>query len=210
MNIALGAASAAAVAYSAARFSREGEDSRIPVAGAAGAFVFAAQMLNFPALPGVSGHFLGAALVTVALGPATATLVMAAVLVIQCLGFADGGFSALGTNIFNMAVAGCWLSYALFSLLSKFLPKSRAGFIVAAAVTAWSSVVAASGLCALEFIASGFFPTVAMPAMLGVHSVIGIGEALITAAVIGMVLTARPDLISSWTARYSHTEGGLR
>lgn len=174
-------------------------EKQVPFLGVTAAFVFAAQMLNFPVAGGTSGHFLGAILAAVLLGPLNAFLVLAVVLTIQCLGFADGGLTALGANIFNMGFIGGIVSYGVFSGLRAILPKTRGAFLAAIGVASWLSVVLAASACALELAASGTVPlTMALPAMAGVHALIGIGEALITVTVVSMVLQVRPDLVASW------------
>jgi len=105
-----GAASAAGIAYSSWRVRRELDDSKVPLMGVMGAFVFAAQMVNFQILPGSSGHLGGGVLLAILLGPSAATLVMAAILIVQCLVFNDGGLLALGANIFNMGIVPCYLA----------------------------------------------------------------------------------------------------
>ncbi len=191
--------SAAACGWAARKSRQSLEDRQVPLLGVTAAFIFAAQMLNFPIAAGTSGHFLGATLAFVLLGPWNACLIMAVVLIIQCLGFADGGLSALGTNIFNMGVIGGIGCYYVFRAFQKLLPRTRAGFMTAVALSAWISVVLASGFCALELGFSGTSPLrVVLPAMLGVHAVIGIGEGLITTAVISVVISARRDLVSAY------------
>ncbi len=171
-------------------------ERQAPLLGVTAAYVFAAQMLNFPIAAGTSGHFLGAVLAALLLGPLNGFLVMALVLVMQCLLFQDGGLSALGLNLFNMGVAGGLGGYAAFRTLRWVLPKTRAMTLLAAAVASWISIVLASSACALELAASGTMPLiVALPAMTGVHAVIGLGEALITAATLSLVMAARPDLL---------------
>ena len=120
-------------------------------------------------------------------------------LVIQCLVFADGGLTALGSNIFNMAIIGGVGGYGIFRCLKFVLPRSKTGFLASVALAAWTSVVLASAACAAELALSGTSPlVVAMPAMIGVHVLIGIGEAIITTVVVSMVIAVRPDLIPSW------------
>jgi cobalt/nickel transport system permease protein len=156
-------------------------------------------MLNFPVAAGTSGHFLGALLVAILLGPLNGFLVMAVVLVIQALLFADGGLTALGTNIFNMGVIGGLGGYGLFRLFCLALPRRRGAFVAASAVAAWLSVVLAASVCAVELALSGTSPlAVALPAMAGVHALIGVGEAIISAVVISLMLGVRPDLVTSW------------
>jgi len=199
VNAAAGAVSLAVCGLALARAEKTLGDRQVPLLGVTAAFVFAAQMLNFPVAGGTSGHFLGALLAAVLLGPLNACLVLAVVLAIQCLGFADGGITALGTNIFNMGIAGGMGGYCVFRLLLLVLPRTRAAFLAAAAAAAWLSVVLAALCCALELGASGTSPfALAVPAMCGVHAVTGIGEAVITAVVLSTVLAARPDLVGAW------------
>lgn len=170
-------------------------DKQVPMLGMAAAFVFAAQMLNFPVAGGTSGHFLGATFALVLLGPWAACLVLFLVLVVQCLLFADGGLTALGSNIVNMGVVGVLVPGLVLAVLRAVLPRTRSAGLAAVAISAWCSVMAAAAACALELGFSGHPFTVVLPAMLGVHALIAIGEALITATVISAVLAARPDLL---------------
>jgi cobalt/nickel transport system permease protein len=199
INIAGYAVSALAVG-AAVRAANRGLDERLaPLLGVTAAFVFAAQMLNFPVGAGTSGHFLGAVLAMLLLGPLNTCLVMALVLTVQCLLFADGGLSALGTNIFNMGVVGGLLSYGVFEAIRRVLPKTRSAFLFAAAFTAWFSIVAAATACSLELAWSGTAPLrIVLPVMAGVHTVIGIGEALITSAALSVIVAVRPDLVRAW------------
>ena len=174
-------------------------ERQVPLLGVTAAFVFAAQMLNFPIAGGTSGHFLGALLAAVLLGPLNACLIMALVLTIQCLFFFDGGLTALGTNIFNMGIVGGIGSYYLFRLVRLALPKTRGGFLAATAVTAWMSVALTSAVCAVELSVSGTSPLILVfPTMVGLYSVIGVGEAVITTLVLSVVMASRPDLVESW------------
>jgi len=167
------------------------KDKMVPLMGVMAAFIFAAQMLNFPVLGGTSGHLLGGVLAAVTLGPYAGAIVLSLVLFVQCLIFQDGGLSALGANIFNMAIAGTILSYYLYILLRKIIPR-----LVAIFLASWLSVVIASFFCALELALSGTSPfKVALTAMLFVHFFIGIGEAMITVLVLSFIFKVRPDLI---------------
>lgn len=165
---------------------------RLPRCGApamalTASFVFGAQMLNYPVLPGTSGHLVGAALSALLLGPGPAVIVVTAVLLVQCLLFADGGLLALGANVLNMAVCGSVTAWAVHALARRWLP-GAAGRVAAVALAAWASVVAASMLCAVELAASGLAPwTVLFTAMVGVHLLIGLGEAVITLLVLGVM-----------------------
>lgn len=156
----------------------------VPMMGLAAAFVFVAQMLNFPVAAGTSGHLVGAVLVAVLLGPAAAVIVISAVLIVQCLLFADGGLSALGANIFNMALAGSVSGYAVYAALRRVFPGPR-GRLAAVAFASWCATVLAAVCCAGELAWSGTAPWAAvMPAMTGVHMLIGLGEAVITTMVV--------------------------
>ena len=201
INGAAAAVSAAAVACSVWRVQREVRDKpfAVPLLATTAAFVFAAQMLNFPIGGGTSGHFLGAATAAALLGPWSACLVLTVVLVIQGLLFADGGLSALGSNVLNMGVVGGIGGYAIMRGLRALLPAGRGGYLASAAAASWASVVLASSLCALELALSGTSPLrVALPAMAGTHALIGIGEALIATAVLSAVVAARPDIVPAW------------
>jgi cobalt/nickel transport system permease protein len=187
---------AAAVGYGLRRAEVDLDDRRVPLLGVTAAFVFAAQMLNFPVAGGTSGHFLGAALAAVLLGPWLASLVLAVVLVVQAFVFADGGLTALGANVFNMGVIGGLLVGGLMLAARTVLPTTRGALLGVAAGGAWLAVMAGAAGCAIELAASSTVPLgTVLPAMLGVHAVIGAGEAVITVAAVSAVLATRPDLI---------------
>jgi cobalt/nickel transport system permease protein len=186
----------AAVGYGLRRASRELDERRVPLLGVTAAFVFAAQMLNFPVAGGTSGHFLGAALAAILLGPWMACVVMSVVLVTQSFVFADGGVTALGANMLNMGVVGALLVGGLMVAARAVLPRHRAVTLAIAGVGSWLAVVAGSVACALELAISGTVPLgTVLPAMLGVHVLIGVGEAVITVAAVSAVLTTRPDVV---------------
>ena len=169
---------------------------RVPLIGLAAAFVFAAQMLNFPVAAGTSGHLIGAVLVCVLLGPAAAVIVMTTVLVLQCLMFADGGVTALGANVLNMGVIAPTVGYVVYSALRRIGPAGLRSVLLAAGFAAWCSTLAAALACAVQLAASGAAPwNLALPAMGGVHMLIGLGEAVITMLVVAVVARARPELI---------------
>ncbi len=169
---------------------------RIPLIGLAAAFVFAAQMLNFPVAGGTSGHLVGAVLAAVLLGPGAAVLVMSAVLILQCLMFADGGVTALGANVFDMALVAPAVGYGVYRLLRRLVGEGLRGRLFATAFAAWCSTVAAAISCAGLLALSGTVPLrVALPAMGGIHMLIGLGEALITTLVVAAVARARPELL---------------
>lgn len=199
INAATYLVSGVAVAVSVARSRRTLEERQVPLLGVTSAFVFAAQMLNFPIAGGTSGHFLGGVLSAVMLGPANACLILFLVLLVQCLGFADGGITALGSNFFNMGLVGAVGGYAIFRALVAVLPRGRTTFLAAVAIASWCAVVGGAAACAVELGLSGKMPMgVALAAMVGVHALIGIGEALITSVVVSTVMVARPDLIQAW------------
>jgi cobalt/nickel transport system permease protein len=167
----------------------------IPLMGVLAAFIFAAQMFNFPIAGGTSGHLLGGVLAAVLLGPWLGTLVMTAVIAVQALVFQDGGLLVLGANIFNMGIVGTMGGYAVYRALAGVLGGEKRMRIPAAAITAWLAVMAGALAMTIELVLSGTTPAeIAFPAMLGVHAVIGIGEALITAGALAFIATTRPDL----------------
>ena len=186
------AVSLASVGFAVRRLNRTLDSERVPLMGMAGAFIFAAQMVNFPVAVGTSGHLLGGFLAALLLGPLPAIVVMTTVFVVQCLLFQDGGVLALGANLFNMGIVGCVGGYLCYMLMRRArLPE---GFSVGAA--AWLSVMLGAAAAALELGASGTFPLrFVMPAMLGVHALIGIGEAANTLAAFGLVVRVRPALV---------------
>ncbi len=172
------------------------KDKMVPLMGVMSAFIFAAQMLNFPVMGGTSGHLLGGVLAAVLLGPYAAAICIACVLIVQCLIFQDGGLTALGANIFNMSIVGAMAGYVVYRIIRGVSGGSHRGILIGSAVAAWFSVVLASSCCAVELAFSGTSPLrIALPAMAGVHALIGIGEAAITVLVVGFVLKVRPDLI---------------
>lgn len=197
-SVGTAAVAAGAIALSLARSRRELDDRAAPLAGLVAVFVFAAQMLNFPVGVGVSGHLLGGALAAVLVGPWVATLAVTVVLVVQALVFADGGITALGTNVLLMAVAGVWIGWTVFVAVRSVLPRRLAMVTPAAAVAAAVSVPATALVFTLLFAVGGQVP-VDLSTMVGLmvtwHAVIGIGEAVITALVVSAVLATRPDLV---------------
>ena len=195
INLACAAVAVGAIAFSLARIRSTLAEHQVPLLGMTAAFVFAAQMLNFPVAGGTSGHFLGATFALVLLGPWAACLVLSLVLIVQCLLFADGGLTALGTNIINRGVVGVVVPALLLGLLRRILPRTRGASLASIGVAAWLSVLSASTACALQLGFSGHPIGPVLTAMLGVHAVIGIGEALITVAVASSVLAARPELL---------------
>lgn len=175
------------------------DDRQVPLVGVTAAFVFAVQMINFPVGLGTTGHLIGGALAAILLGPWTATLVLAVVLLVQALGFGDGGITALGANITLMGVFAGFVGGYLYRALAHALPRSRGGYLTAVGIASWVSVVGASALCSLFITFGGIFgASEAVPVfatMIGLHALIGIGEAVITVAAVSAVLATRPDLI---------------
>jgi cobalt/nickel transport system permease protein len=178
------------------------DERRVPLAGLVAAFVFAVQMLNFPVVSGTSGHLLGGALAAVLVGPAVGALCVTVVLAVQALLFADGGLSALGLNVLNMALVTAFGGYAVFLLARRVMSRTPSSVVVAAGIAAAVSVVLSALAFTVEYAIGGTGTasdaTVA-GAMVGVHVLIGVGEGVITALVVGAVLATRPDLV--WGAR---------
>jgi cobalt/nickel transport system permease protein len=178
------------------RANAELDERRVPLLGVTAAFIFAAQMLNFPVAGGTSGHFLGAALAAILLGPWLACLVMAVVVGVQAFVFADGGISALGANVLNMGVIGALLVGGLMLLARRLFGRGRTQCLVIAGAGAWLAVMAGATAASLELAISGTVPlATVLPTMLGVHALIGIGEAVVTVAAVSAVLATRPDLL---------------
>lgn len=194
---------AAAIALALRGAGRQLDERTAPVAGLTAVFVFAAQMLNFPVAAGTSGHLLGGALAAVLVGPWAATLALTLVLTIQGLLFADGGLTALGLNVFNMAVLGVWLGWGTFVLLRRLLPKRPQSIVAAAAIAGFVSVPVAAAGFVLQYALGGLgtfsIPTV-LSAMVGTHLLIGLGEALITGLTVSAVIATRADLVFGWQA----------
>jgi cobalt/nickel transport system permease protein len=177
--------------------SRHLPPRKIPLIGLAAAFVFVAQMINFPIAAGTSGHLLGATLSAVLLGPSAAVIVMSTVLIVQALLFADGGILALGANIFNMAIVGPLCGYGLYRLLHVVF-RGEYGRLVSVGVASWFSTVVAAVFCAGELAWSGTAAwNTVFPAMAGVHMATGLGEAAITMLVIASIARARPELLTN-------------
>ncbi|WP_414753019.1 energy-coupling factor ABC transporter permease [Anabaena sp. CCY 9910] len=169
---------------------------RAPILGLTTAFIFAAQMINFPVAGGTSGHLLGGTLAAIVLGsPWAGSLCIATVLIIQAVLFADGGITALGANILNMAFIGVWVGWMLTQTLQRLFGGSKARLPLAAGIAAAVSVVVAAIACAIELVLSGTASIAVVPAMTGIHILIGIGEGLITGGVLTYLAKARPDLL---------------
>jgi cobalt/nickel transport system permease protein len=189
---------ALALAFCAWRARADLDDRLAPMAGLVAAFIFAVQMLNFQVLPGVSGHLLGGTLAVILVGPWVGALCVSTVLIIQCLLFADGGLTALGLNITNMALLGTAAGYLLVAGLMRLLPKTPAGVGATAFIASVVGVVVASQGFVVEYWLGGTtqlsLPWVA-GTMAGVHVLIGIGEGLIAATTVATVARVRPDLV---------------
>lgn len=182
---------------------------KVPLMGVCAAFVFVAQMVNFPVAAGTSGHLVGGLLSAVLLGPAAAAVVMTAVLIVQALLFADGGVLALGANVLNMAFVAVFSGYAVHRVLTGVWASPR-GFFFATAFASWCSIVAASAACALELAGSQTVSLqLALPAMTGVHMLIGLGEALITSLVVAAIARARPALVHLPSPKREPVRGAL-
>ena len=196
-SVATGVVAAAGVALALRGARRELDDRTAPMAGLVATFVFAGQMMNFPVGAGTSGHLLGGALAAVLAGPFTAVLCLSVVLLVQALLMADGGVTAIGTNITLMALVAVVVGWLVFRGLLAVLPGRVGSVPPAAAVGAFVSVPAAAAVFSLLFAVGGQAPVdpgTVLRAMLGWHVVIGLGEAVITGLVVGSVVAARPDL----------------
>lgn len=193
--ITTGVISAGGVAASIYKIKKIFKAKVIVLMGMMAALIFALQMINFTIPGGTSGHLLGGALVVITLGPYAGVLVLTVVLIVQALVFMDGGVIAIGANVFNMAICGALSAFLIYMLLKR-ISKSKVMFYVATAVASWFSVVFASFFAAFELGVSGTYAMgVTLKAMVLVHMVIGVGEALITTAIIAFIDRVRPDLI---------------
>ena len=198
VSLAAGAIAIGGVAIALRQAGKDDLAARAPMTGLVAAFIFAAQMVNFPVASGTSGHLLGGLLAAVLVGPWLGSLAVTTVLVVQCLLFADGGVSALGLNVVNMAFIPTFVGYGLFVLVRRVVPATRTGVLAATAVAALASVALASLGFTIEYAlgGNGAAPVGAVAvAMVAVHVVIGIGEAVITTLTVGAVLASRPDLV---------------
>jgi cobalt/nickel transport system permease protein len=193
-----GVVAAGAIAVSLRGARRELDERTAPLAGLVAAFIFAVQMLNFPVAAGTSGHLLGGGLGAILVGPCTGVLCVSVVLLMQGILFADGGLTALGVNITDMAIVTTVVAYAVFRGLVKVLPRRRRSVTVASFVAALVSVPAAACTFTVLYAIGGttdVAPGKVATAMIGVHVLIGLGEAAITAMTVGAVIAVRPDLV---------------
>lgn len=175
---------------------REIDESRLPLVGVLAAAIFAGQMLNFAVAGGTSGHLLGAALAVLLVGPWPAVLVMTSVVSVQALVFQDGGVLTLGANLFNMAVVGVAVAYFVSNLFKRWFGDKRWVTLLTAFAAGWFSIFIAALAASLELALSGTSPAnIAIPAMGGIHALIGIGEGLITLGAVSLVMSSKPQLL---------------
>ena len=183
------------ISLAVSRSNKSLGERQIPLMGIMAAFIFAAQMINFPVAGGTSGHLLGGALAAITLGPWAGMLVMTAVIAVQALLFQDGGLLVMGANILNMGLITAAIGYGLYRSVPT---GNRTLKLTVAGVAAWLSVMAGAVFTSLQLWLSGTSPLqIVIPAMLGVHALIGLGEALITVAALTFILQTRPDLLGS-------------
>jgi cobalt/nickel transport system permease protein len=188
----------ALIAISLSKVQSQYQARTVPLMGVCAAFIFAAQMINFPIAAGTSGHLLGGTLAGILLGPWAGSLVMTVVFIVQSLLFQDGGLTALGANIFNMGLIGTFGGYWLYRAIRAALGMQWwRGMAIATGVASWTSVMVAALACALQIGFSRSVPplSIVMPAMLSVHVLIGLGEALITVVAASYIWRVRPDLL---------------
>ena len=198
-TVATAALAIGAVGVALRRSGGELGEREVPVAGVTAAFLFAAQMVNFPVAAGTSGHLIGAALASILLGPSVGVVVATVVVVVQALAFADGGLTALGYNTLNMAVIPGFGAAALFASFRRLLPPTGAGVVAASGLAAGLSIVLSAAAFSLEWLFGATAPVpfdTVFGAMVAVHAVIGAVEGLVTALIVGAVLAARPELVA--------------
>ncbi len=184
------------VGYALRRVGKDLGERQVPLMGVLAAAIFAGQMLNFTVAGGTSGHLMGAAIATILLGPWAAVIVLTTVVGVQALIFQDGGLLALGANIFNMGIIGVAVSYFVYRSVQKLSGGKTWGLYVGGFAAAWLSIVVAALAVALQLALSGTSPAnIAVPAMGGIHMLIGIGEGLITVGALAFVHAARRDLL---------------
>ncbi|WP_165821256.1 energy-coupling factor ABC transporter permease [Nocardioides gansuensis] len=197
-SLATGVVAMAGVGLALRGARRELDDRTAPMAGLVATFVFAGQMMNFPVAAGTSGHLLGGALAAVLVGPWSAVLCLSVVLLVQALFMADGGITALGTNVTLMALVAVVVGWVVFAGARRVLPRRTSSIAPAAALAGFASVPAAAAVFTLLFTVGGQAPVdpgTVLVAMLSWHAVIGVGEAVITGLVVGSVVAVRPDLV---------------
>jgi cobalt/nickel transport system permease protein len=185
------------ILYAARRAKVDFSGRMVPIMGVLAAFVFAAQMLNFPILGGTSGHLIGGCLLAILLGPMAGSLTMTTVVIAQALFLQDGGLVAMGANIFNISAVTCFSGYAIFKLLGG----SAAGgkrLVFAGFLSAWFSLIISAACCAFEMALSGAIPLrIGLTTMVGYHAVVGVVEGMLTAGVLSFLSKVRPDLMKT-------------
>jgi len=190
------------LAYALRRVGKDLDERKVPLMGVLAAAIFAGQMLNFTVIGGTSGHLMGSALATILLGPWAAVLVMTTVVGVQALIFQDGGLLVLGANIFNMGIVGVAVSYMAYHTIQRIGRGQKWGIYAGGFVAAWLSIEIAALAVALELSISGTAPAnLAIPAMAGIHALIGIGEGLITVGALAFVYAVRPDFLDAGKAK---------
>lgn len=214
VSVILWVVSAVILIIALGRVNRDLGEREVPVMGVLAAAIFAGQMLNFTVAGGTSGHLLGAALAAILLGPWAAVIVMTSVVSVQALIFQDGGLLVLGANIFNMAIVGPFVAHAIYRLILRLSNGRSWGIFAGGFAAAWASIEIASFACALQLSLSGISPAnITVPAMGGIHAIIGIGEGLITIGALSLVYAARRDLLVAGESRSANNRivwvGGL-
>src|SRR5215216_8097808 len=193
------------ISVAVSRTNKSLDERQVPLMGVMAAFIFAAQMINFPVAGGTSGHLLGGALAAITLGPWAAMLVMTAVIAVQALLFQDGGLLVMGANILNMGLITAAIGYGLYRSVST---GSRSLKLTVAGIAAWLSVMAGALFTSLQLWLSGTSQLqIVIPAMLTVHALIGLGEAFITVAALSFIMQTRPDLIGENSASAKGSRG---
>lgn len=203
-SAAFGTLALAGTAIALKKAKTEVDDRTAPMAGLTAVFIFAVQMLNFPVAAGTSGHLLGGALAMVLVGPYAASLAITVVLGVQALLFADGGLTALGLNVFNLSVIAVLVSFLVFKLMVKLLPKTKSGIPLAAGIAALVSVPISATAFTLQYAigGNGTAPVeTVLIAMFSTHLLIGIGEAVITMLTVSAILASRSDLVYGWSRK---------
>ena len=203
-SAAFGTLALAGTAVALKKAKTEVDDRTAPMAGLTAVFIFAVQMLNFPVAAGTSGHLLGGALAMVLVGPFAASLAITVVLGVQALLFADGGLTALGLNVFNLSVIAVLVSFLVFKLMVKLLPKAKSAIPLAAGIAAFVSVPVSASAFTLQYAigGNGTAPVeTVFIAMLTTHLLIGIGEAVITMLTVSAILASRSDLVYGWSRK---------
>lgn len=198
------------VAAALFQLNRNLDERQVPLLGVLAAAIFAGQMLNFTVVGGTSGHLMGAAIATILVGPWAAIVVMTAVIATQALIFQDGGLLALGGNLFNMAVIGVAVAYLVYRIFMRISAGKQWGVFVGGFAAAWSSIFIASLAVGLQLAASGTSPAnIAIPAMGGIHTLIGLGEGLITLGTLAFVYATRRDLLHIGAPQPAGSKGVL-